>query len=187
MIGTRPSHSPASISVMPGTGALRRAVSAWRPAARSRTARKASPGSAATGTAFHFAPIEKPSAIPASASRHRAVSGSRTAPAQSHSARSVKLAIKMSSIAIRDCTNSGNAVVSSTPQVITAKRERLANHVARIAANNPSVPNSAGMIRQPSGRSPNSAMPSARISLPSGGCSGLSGFDSASTARAAGR
>ena len=78
-----------------------------------------------------------------------------------------------SSMAIRACTNSGKAVASSTPNAIVAKREPLANHIARIAANSASAPSKTGAIRQPRGRSPKIAMPSAISSLPSGGCSGL--------------
>ncbi len=92
-----------------------------------------------------------------------------------------------SSMAMRLCTNSGNPVAISSPAATEAKREQLANHIARVAANSPSVPNSAGMIRQPHGLSPNTRMPSASSSLPSIGCSTLTGCDRAIRARAAGK
>ena len=88
---------------------------------------------------------------------------------------------------MRAWTNSGKAVASSTPKASVAKRDRVANHSARIAANSPIAPISAGTIRHPIGRSPNTAMPSAISSLPSGGCSGLARCDRSSSARAAGR
>jgi hypothetical protein len=76
-------------------------------------------------------------------SRQRAVSGSRTAPAHIHSATSAKLAMKMSSIAIRDCTNSGTRSPAARRRRASRSALRWRNHIARIAANSPSVPNSA--------------------------------------------
>ena len=71
--------------------------------------------------------------------------------------------------------------------IVVAGAERVVHHTARITANRPPVVASAAGSRQPSGPSPSSAMPSAISSLPSNGCSVLSGCDSASIARAAGR
>ncbi len=88
---------------------------------------------------------------------------------------------------MRLCTKSMNPVATSQPHAIEAKRDSEANHSARMLANRPSVPNSAGKMRQPNGPSPNRRMPSAMISLPSGGCSMLLGWLRAIQSRAAGR
>ena len=66
-----------------------------------------------------------------------------------------------------------------------ARRARTTARAWR--ANSPSVPNSADMIRQPNGLSPNSVMPSAISSLPSSGCSLLTAAISASKPRARGQ
>ena len=162
-------------------------VTSRRRPAVSLAMKKAMPGSTARGMAFHFDAIAQPSAMPVVISLRRPVSGSRIAPANCQAAIAMNAAMKISSMAMRLCTNSMNPVAISTPKDSAEKREGLANHIARMLANKVMPPAISGKMRQPNGSSPKIAMPKAMISLPSNGCSRLMYKPLASSSRAAGR
>ena len=92
------------------------------------------PGSTASGIAFHFDAIAAPMAAPAMARRQRAVSFSRTAPAHIHNPTSTNASMKISSMAMRAWTSSGNPVTRNSPVSKLAARLPPANHRARIPA-----------------------------------------------------
>jgi hypothetical protein len=149
-----------------------------RTLASSRVAISSPMISAASGRTLHFAPSDRPSAIPATPSRQRramggTARGKAVAAASIHSESIAMPAITISSMAMRLWISHAKSLPSRIMPAMAAKRWPLAHHIIRPKAKSPSTPIQALGRRHAKGVSPKRAIDQAISVLAKSGCSGL--------------